>query len=305
MTIYAVGNALEKKENPPATADERLLYIMSEAEFGEFSLNMPHRRTVLHCLHVPEYTKAQFFGSCIAGAVFVPDKECPDSEKARIGFYISERELFLIGDGDYTLTLAGRMKDTVFSEGMTLSGLFCIILNILIDDDFRFLQKTEKALIAMEDSLTHNTDDGFDVKIMPYRRLMMTFQSYYYQLMNMGMSMRANINNMLSEDDIFGFTCYSRRAEMLHLQVQTLRDYISHIREAYRTDIAVRQSKSMNMLTVVTSLFLPLSLIAGWYGMNFRFMPELSSPYGYPAVIAVSILIVVSGILYFKRKNLL
>ena len=305
MIIYTVGSTLEKKENPPSEADESLLYIMTEAEFSEHSQNMPHRRTVLHCLHVPEYTKAQFFGGCITGAVFVPDKECPDSEKARIGFYISARALFLIGDCDYILTLIGRMKDTAFSEGMTLCGLFCIILNILIDDDFRFLQKTEKTLMATEDSLSHYSDDSFDVRIMPYRRLMMTFQAHYYQLMNLGLSMRANINNMLCEDDILGFTCYSRRTEMLHLQVQSLRDYIAHIREAYRTDIAVRQSKSMNMLTVVTSLFLPLSLIAGWYGMNFRFMPELSSPYGYPAVIILSIAVVISGLIFFRRKKLL
>ena len=305
MTVFTVDGILKREENYTAASDKMLLFLMSENEFEEHSANLAHRRTVLHCLRVPEYTKAQFFGSCIAGAVFIPDKESADAEKAHIGFYISERQLYLIGDEAYTVTLAGRMKDTVFAENMTPSGLFCIILNILIDDDFRFLQKTEKTLILIEDSLSLCSDDGFDVKIMPCRRLMMSFQSYYYQLMNMGMSMRANINNMLSEEDILSFTYYSRRAEMLHLQVQSLRDYIAGIREAYRTDIAVRQSRSMNMLTVATSLFLPLSLIAGWYGMNFRFMPELSSPYGYPAVIAASIIIVVAGIIFFRRRKLL
>ena len=61
----------------------------------------------------------------------------------------------------------------------------------------------------------------------------------------------------------------------------------------------------MNLLTVLTALFMPLTLIAGWYGMNFRFMPELSSPYGYPAVIGLSAVIVVAEIIFFRKKNLL
>ena len=179
------------------------------------------------------------------------------------------------------------------------------ILNILIDDDVSFLQKTEKSLIALEDSLNVCHDDAFDVRIMPYRRLMVRFQAYYYQLMNVGMSFRSNINNMLCEEDVMSFTYYTRRAEMLHVQVQALRDYIFQIRETYRTDIAVRQNRSMNLLTVISALFMPLTLIAGWYGMNFLYMPELKSPYGYSAVIAVSCVIVIAEIIYFRKKHIL
>jgi magnesium transporter len=59
----------------------------------------------------------------------------------------------------------------------------------------------------------------------------------------------------------------------------------------------------MTVLTVVTSIFLPLTLIAGWYGMNFRYMPELEWPYSYPVVIVVSIIIVVVCLVWFKRKK--
>ena len=59
----------------------------------------------------------------------------------------------------------------------------------------------------------------------------------------------------------------------------------------------------MRILTVVTTIFMPLTLIAGWYGMNFKYMPELMSKYGYPGVIVFSILVVVIEIIYFKRKK--
>lgn len=305
MVGYRVGEKLKKIQPSDEAEGCNMMYLMSCDEFDEFITNIPHKKTVMHFLCIAESTKIQFFSKCIVGSVYVPDKNTYNNDGVHLGFYIAEDRLYIIGDESYTINLAGRMKDASLPVNLTLSGLFCMILNILIDDDVSFLQKTERSLITLEDSLNVCHDDAFDVKILPYRRLMTRFQSYYYQLMNIGMSFRSNINNMLCEDDVMNFTYYTRRAEMLHVQVQALRDYIFQIRETYRTDIAVRQNRSMNILTVISSLFLPLTLIAGWYGMNFQYMPELKSPYGYPAVIAASCIIVVSEIIYFRKKNIL
>ena len=59
----------------------------------------------------------------------------------------------------------------------------------------------------------------------------------------------------------------------------------------------------MTHLTIVTSIFMPLSLIAGWYGMNFVNMPELYTPWGYAAVILLSVLIVILSVWYIRRKK--
>ena len=59
----------------------------------------------------------------------------------------------------------------------------------------------------------------------------------------------------------------------------------------------------MTILTVVTTVFMPPTLIVGWYGMNFKYMPELEWEYGYPAVIILSILISVGCLVFFKHKK--
>ena len=75
------------------------------------------------------------------------------------------------------------------------------------------------------------------------------------------------------------------------------------LREMYQSQIDIHQNKVMQFLTVVTTIFMPLTLIAGWYGMNFANMPELNTKYGYGIIILVSILVTGIEIWYFKIKK--
>ena len=59
----------------------------------------------------------------------------------------------------------------------------------------------------------------------------------------------------------------------------------------------------MALLTVITSIFMPLTLIAGWYGMNFKYMPELEYKASYPIIIALSVVIVIVCLIFFKKKK--
>ena len=93
------------------------------------------------------------------------------------------------------------------------------------------------------------------------------------------------------------------RVERLRDISSSLRDYVMQIRDLNKTHLDVKQNRIMTILTVVTTIFMPLTLIAGWYGMNFRYMPELETRWGYPVVIAVSALIVIASLLFFKKKK--
>ena len=92
---------------------------------------------------------------------------------------------------------------------------------------------------------------------------------------------------------------------MIRLQdmVNSQRDYTAQLRDLLQAQLEVKQNTIMTVLTVITTIFLPLTLIAGWYGMNFIYMPELSWAYGYPVIIIVSVLIVVGCLYLFKKKK--
>ncbi|HEX2981864.1 MAG TPA: CorA family divalent cation transporter, partial [Anaerolineaceae bacterium] len=83
----------------------------------------------------------------------------------------------------------------------------------------------------------------------------------------------------------------------------SIRDLISDALSTYLSVTSNRMNEIMKALTIVSTIFLPLSFVAGNYGMNFKFMPELQSPLGYPMVIVIYLLIAGGMLFYFKKKG--
>jgi len=85
--------------------------------------------------------------------------------------------------------------------------------------------------------------------------------------------------------------------------VETIRDMLSGMLDIYLTNVSNRMNEIMKLLTIITTIFIPLTFIAGIYGMNFRYIPEISKRWGYPAVLGLMIVIVLFMLLFFKRKK--
>lgn len=99
------------------------------------------------------------------------------------------------------------------------------------------------------------------------------------------------------------FHIYEKKIGRLLNESQLLREHCIQVRELFQAEIDIRQNIIMKILTIVTTVFLPLTLLTGWYGMNFTGMRELSWKYGYEAVIGAGILIVCLSIWIMKKKK--
>ena len=173
----------------------------------------------------------------------------------------------------------------------------------LLKNDMSKLELFESRIDATENALISSSPEDCIQKIISYRKELLELKIYYQQLDMIFDNLLMNDNGLLSQDSLRYFSSLHNRTERFLANVLSLRDYVSQMREAYQSQIDIEQNKLMKVFTVVTTIFLPLTLLVGWYGMNFN-MPEFGWRFGYPCVILASVLISVSLVVFFKIKKL-
>lgn len=85
--------------------------------------------------------------------------------------------------------------------------------------------------------------------------------------------------------------------------VETYRDIVSGMLDIYLSAVSNRLNETMKVLTIIATIFIPLTFLCGWYGMNFKYMPELDWRYGYPMVIFIAVTSAVAMLIAFRRKK--
>lgn len=93
-----------------------------------------------------------------------------------------------------------------------------------------------------------------------------------------------------------------KKTERYYENVLNLREAVTQVRESYQAQVDINLNYTMKIFTVITTIFLPLTLIVGWYGMNFE-MPEYHWNHSYAMVIGLSISVVVAGVAFFKKRD--
>lgn len=140
-------------------------------------------------------------------------------------------------------------------------------------------------------------------KIIAYRKELLRLKRYYEQLDAIMDNLILNENRLLTEEGIRHFTILASRTTRYLGNVLNLRDYVTQMREAYQAQIDIEQNNLMRLFTVITAVFMPLTLMTGWYGMNFVNMPEMGWKYAYPVFAAVSALVCAALLALFKKKR--
>ncbi len=254
------------------------------------------------CLVHSHNCKAELLENCAAGTVLIPYKEHHGSEIA-FAFWLTEEKLTFVDDSGQAVHLLEQFSKQP-GLGPSPGALLLEFLEFLIQEDAAFLQHLETQLDKLEEQLLKQKEpQRFENQLHRCRRTLLKLSAYYAQLDELGDTLAANRNGLFSKKLCRGFELFSRRAGRLHSQTASLREYSLQLHQIYQSKIDLKQNRVMQFLTVVTTVFLPLTLITGWYGMNFHTMPELDVPWAYPAVILVSLVILLVEILFFRRKK--
>jgi Mg2+ and Co2+ transporters len=130
----------------------------------------------------------------------------------------------------------------------------------------------------------------------------MVLKRYYEQMLGVLDELQENGNRLIPGVALRYFKIFAGRVDRLYHGVINLRDYVTQVREAYQAEVDIGLNSIMKIFTVLTAIFLPLTLLVGWYGMNLQ-MPEFKWPLGYAMVIVIAVAIVVLCLVLFKRKK--
>ena len=278
---------------------------MTVEELKENGKELPHRIQLLQYMDRVQYCKAELMPDCIMGTLVIPDKKDLSGKRSELGYYMDGQQFLLVGEDEKTRASLEILDTRELRTGGTTADVLADFLNLLIEDEVPFLQHLEGKLSQIEEGLLNHIPKNFYQIIIRYRRQLLVLHTYYEQLINMADMIESNRDELLDSRECQRFGAFGARAERLHDHVEMLREYVLQIREMYQTQIDVSQNHAMNLLTVVTSLFLPLSILVGWYGMNFANMPELKWDYGYPVMVGLSVVILALEICFFKKKGFL
>jgi magnesium transporter len=110
-------------------------------------------------------------------------------------------------------------------------------------------------------------------------------------------------SSFISEGTVVYFRDTLDHQLQLNDTLEASREMVSSLMEIYLSSINNKMNEVMKVLTIIATIFIPLTFIAGLYGMNFEFMPELKWHWGYPAILLVMFFVTLILIIYFKKKD--
>ena len=248
-------------------------------------------------------TKAMVNMDSLTGTLSVPDRENISGPRRSFSFALDEKGVVLVDDSGYACELLETIRRTKKWRLPGLERFLYDLLELTIAQDLSWLEKSEQELNRIEEGVLAGKVVNYPKRMNDIRGDLLDLRVHYEQLIDLSQELEENENGFFREENLRYFHMFTERVIRLQDLVTGQREYVTQLRDLIQSQMDVRQNRIMTLLTVVTSIFLPLTLIAGWYGMNFRYMPELEWRYGYPAVIIICIVIVIVSLIWFKRKK--
>lgn len=223
-----------------------------------------------------------------------------------IGFYIEKNRLIIVDlyDRDMSTNRAfKRMINKKFSSRSPGRALKHFI-SLLVASHNKVFDQIKNSTSKIEDSINKNKIKNDKLgEISANRHKALNLYTSYERLLDTIEVLVENENEIFDENDIKHLKSLAYRIERYSANISYLSDYISNVKDSYDSKMDLSMNSTMKILTVVTTIFTPITVLTGWYGMNFENMPELSWEFGYLYIIGLSLLSLFICYKLFKKLD--
>lgn len=177
------------------------------------------------------------------------------------------------------------------------------LLDAIVDNYFVILERLAEKIEVLEEEVVTNPSRGTLAVIHQLKTDMIFLRRSIWPLREVIGKLAAGQSSLVNDPtrpyfrDVYDHT--------IHVvdTMETYRDIVSGMLDIYLSSANNRLNEIMKVLTIIATIFMPLTFLSGWYGMNFKYMPELQWQWGYPMVICIAILTATSMLVYFRRKK--
>jgi magnesium transporter len=177
------------------------------------------------------------------------------------------------------------------------------LIDAIVDNYFMVLEKIGERIEDIEDELVKNPTSEVLHTIHSLKRELIYLRKSVWPLREVISRLERWESPLIDKSiDIYLRDVYDHTIQVIDA-LETFRDMLSGMLDIYLSSVSNRMNEVMKVLTIIATIFIPLTLVVGIYGMNFKYMPELEWPWGYPMVYVV--MLAISGVMlvYFRRKR--
>lgn len=221
---------------------------------------------------------------------------------------------FLLG-ANYVITI-GEIKGDVFdtirgwidSEGAHVrnSGadyLLYLLLDAVVEGYFDVLEVLNERIDALEEQVIAETSQEHLTAIREIKKSLLRLNRYIWPLRDVASLMGKESTPLIAAStEPYLRDVYNHIAQAID-STETSRELLSSLTDLHISNTSYKLNEIMKVLTIISTIFIPLTFIAGVYGMNFHYMPELTWPWGYGIVWLVMLIIAGCMVYYFKKKK--
>lgn len=177
------------------------------------------------------------------------------------------------------------------------------LLDAVVDNYFVILERLGERIEIIEEELVTKPTTKTLHTIHDLKGEMIFLRKSVWPLREVVVALERGESSLINESTrIYFKDVYDHTIQVMDT-IETLRDIVSGMIDIYLSSISNRMNEVMKVLTIIATIFIPLTFIVGLYGMNFKYMPELEWRWGYPAVLIVMIGITVSMLFFFRKKK--
>ena len=189
-------------------------------------------------------------------------------------------------------------------ENVCCEKILYAFFDSLLVGDHTALETIGMDLSEQEDALLEkDVDNEFNESLLALKKQLSKRHYYYDQLLDITNAVCENDNDIFDSDNLIYIDNVTNKITRLREDTASLKSSVEHLQDAYSSYLDIKLNETMKVFTILTSIFFPLTIIVGWYGMNFQSMPEFTWKYGYLYVILLSVVTVLVLVLIGKRKK--